>query len=246
MTELCRGAVVLGKMIINFLKSGSRGGYRFSVNCGYAVKEALAVFLVMLCLAKSTHNAIMDVKDNVTPFAGSAWNPNDWIDKQMYKVALMTLQARTLESQWSAKDPFQMYDLVTSVTTLTSGMHNYLEIVNAVEDATGFSGHEPDEIIKSGAYKGETRSTRQIYKFLGVPSNLHTIASYDGAVANYTWYLNKNGTALNLFSSAFHTPGLDEYRVKQSGEEERHGIGIGPIMVGPVSVGPIMVGPVRP
>lgn len=95
-------------------------------------------------------------------------------------------------------DPTQMYELVSTATTLATGATNYLRPVSIVTDALGIGNHEPTEINKSGAYKGEARWVQHLYTGTIIPGQLHKTNSFYGALNNYQYYQNKFGFGWKL------------------------------------------------
>lgn len=200
--EIVRGLARSIKTMCLKLKSlfirGANSGYKFSSVEKYAWKEILASISVMLGLMLGTVQVKNWAVNTAKVTIGSQWNPEDWYNNGIYSLVILNWCNRTVESLMTRIDPTQMYELVSTATTLATGATNYLRPVSIVTDALGIGNHEPTEINKSGAYKGEARWVQHLYTGTIIPGQLHKTNSFYGALNNYQYYQNKFGFGWKL------------------------------------------------
>ncbi len=218
--EIIRGLARSIKTMCLKLKSlfirGANSGYKFSSVEKYAWKEILASISVMIGLMLGTVQVKNWAVNTAKVTVGSQWNPVDWYNNGIYSLVILNWCNRTVESLMTRIDPTQMYELVSTATTLATGATNYLRPVSIVTDALGIGNHEPTEINKSGAYKGEARWVQHLYTGTIIPGQLHKTNSFYGALNNYQYYQNKFGFGWKLFGEDMR---LSQKDFEQSDEQ---------------------------
>lgn len=193
----CHGIKTLCLKAKAFL-TGKRNasGYKFSNVEWYALKEVAASIVILLGVMFCTTRLRQSAIENVTPTVGSQWNPNDWVDNGIHRMVLLNWAFRTGESLWTREDVTQMYDLISTASTLASGVDNYLRPVSMVKDI--IQDKDLNEEMKTGGYKGETRLNQHLYTTFILPGQLHKTNSFYGCLNNYSYYQNKFGLMYKL------------------------------------------------
>lgn len=130
--------------------------------------------------------------------------PEEYISNSTYKLLLTNLYYRTLQSKFDYLDPMSAFSSFKSISAAWTDLSNRQSVLDyAGYTARRYLGYETDgyDLIKNGAYKGETKSTRALYKATGFMNNIHSAFSYYGLSSNLRWYINQRswiGPALDL------------------------------------------------
>lgn len=166
--------------------------------------KALREFLTWgLCLAllsvgwMSFHRNVQDETKNLKPktYEGSLPTIKNFIDQKVYLRLIDQCMFRVIDSQFQLYNVYQFIDMVKSATTVTSAVEKFTEIPTALADATGLTGNNPTDIIKSDSkYKYFPRWQRSLMTASGVLNNIQTWSSSRGNDKVGRWYFDNTVT----------------------------------------------------
>lgn len=112
-------------------------------------------------------------------------NDKSWWIQYLYLISL-----RLAEARGTNLDPTTVSDFVGSITTLQSVWNDFGTGFTYILDAMGLTGHNPNDTVKSGAYKGSSRWFRDIMKMVPF-SNLYEDMNYNTLRSKQNYYRNK-------------------------------------------------------
>lgn len=119
-------------------------------------------------------------------------------DKSWWVQYLYLISLRLAEARGTNLDPTTVADFVSSITTMKSVWEDFGNGFSYILDAIGITGHDPGDIIKTGAYKGHTRRFRDGMKLVPFSNlyedlNYNTLRSKQNYYRNKYWYLHMFG-----------------------------------------------------
>ena len=112
-------------------------------------------------------------------------NDKSWWIQYLYLISL-----RLAEARGTNLDPTTVSDFVGSITTLQSVWNDFGTGFTYILDAMGLTGHNPNDTVKSGAYKGSSRWFRDVMKMVPF-SNLYEDMNYNTLRSKQNYYRNK-------------------------------------------------------
>lgn len=122
-----------------------------------------------------------------------------YLDRNLWAIQLDNLYFRLIESQLATVNPITLYDLLTQVTTLSSGLEQHFKPFTTTFDVINGKYKLSDTINNAGAFQYYTYGGRLLYNTIGPLKNLHTFFSYYGERYNLGFYINTYGKLYNLF-----------------------------------------------
>ena len=111
-------------------------------------------------------------------------------DKSWWIQYLYLISLRLAEARGTNLDPTTVADFVGSITTLQSVWNDFGTGFTYMLDGMGLTGHNPNDLVKSGAYKGSSRWFRDAMKMVPF-SNLYEDMNYNTLRAKQNYYRNK-------------------------------------------------------
>lgn len=203
---LIRSVATMFKKIQHVVAPGKHESAKFSYVEKYAMFDSIVYLAMLACLATawplvySWSSDVPEPKNREEAGPASMLNPvdyydfikNQYIPNQYYKLAASDILFRIVEAKVSNIDPTQAFDLITSFTTLYSGLKNQMGLSDFIYMAMD-ADKDPSDIVNQGGYHYYTLGERALYKAFGPIGNMHTWLTYYGTVNNERWYLNKFG-----------------------------------------------------
>lgn len=173
---------------------------KFNKNEVKALKEFLAWGLCLALLSvgwMAFHRDVQDETKKLKPktYEESLPTIKNFIDQKVYLRLIDQCMFRVIDSQFQMYNVYQFVDMVKSATTVTSAVEKFTEIPTALADATGLTGNNPTDIIKSDSkYKYFPRWQRSLMTASGVLNNIQTWSSSRGNDKVGRWYFDNTVT----------------------------------------------------
>ena len=188
--------------------------------------KSLKEFLTWgLCLAlfsvgwMAFHRYVQDDTKDLKPktYEDSLPTIKNFIDQKVYLRLIDQCMFRVIDSQFQLYNVYQFVVMVKSATTVTSAVEKFTEIPTAIADATGLTGNNPTDIIKSDSkYKYFPRWQRSLMTASGVLNNIQTWGSSRGNDKVGRWYFDNTVTG-TVFKMGGYTWKDSEQKKPSSG-----------------------------
>ena len=221
-----RALGVLCSTLGSLISMGAHKARKFSESESFAVKTVIVEIGLILGMIQS-YQYVDDWCSDVRPVnlkKESPYSYDEYMDSKLYKEMVRNSYIRTVNSRIEQFDPTMVYDVVNSITTLSTAVKNIQAVpsmvltgdVSNLEQEVVNGGNE---VIRQGKFRGYTKWESSLRKSVGLINNIQSAFTYNGISTNTQYYARNYAWWLKYIDHEYHPQKL-KYRKKHKHNDD--------------------------
>lgn len=222
---LTRSFGVLSSTLVQLLSFGKHKARKFSEAELFAIKTVCVEMSIIIGMIQS-YQYVDDWCSDVRPInirKESPYSMQEMLDSKLYKEIFRNSYIRTVNSRIEQFDPTMVYDVVNSISTLSTAVKNVQnvpqfllthDLSNLGEEVIG-----GNNIVRQGKFRGYHKWDSTWRKSIGLLNNVQSAFTYNGVSANTAFYSRSYAWWLKYINKEYSPQKLKYNKNASSGEE---------------------------